>query len=110
MSFSPKPQTGGETSTAAVGFMLPQLQGYIADVTIIASVGTSVTVTATDAKTGATLSEHVGSEQVVLKYLVENLNQARYNKVTNSALPTSWTFEYFVTFHRVTGDTRNDGN
>lgn len=109
LNFSPRPQSGssGTLTGASSTFALPQLQGYYADVTIIVALDSgNRTVTVTDSN-NVQKSSVSGTHQLVCKYFIENLDKSRYNTVTIAAVPTSWSFDYFIAFHRITGDTRN---
>ena len=109
LNFSPRPQSGSSgTLTGASGsFQVPQLQGYYADVTVIANTdSTARTITVTDSN-NVQKSTGTNAYQIISKYFIENLDKSRYNTVTIATVPTSWSFDYFIAFHRITGDTRN---
>lgn len=79
------------------------MPGFYADVMLIIQATGNLNAIVTDVVTNTDLCSADGFNQTIVRYFVENLDEARYNKVTVAPLPTNWSYKLFVTFHRITG-------
>ncbi|WP_299077610.1 hypothetical protein [uncultured Paraglaciecola sp.] len=83
------------------GFLVSGIQGFYADVMVIAQTQLGATVTATNPKTNEVYDTATGDVQIILRYFVENLSDNLYNVISSTIAP--WSFQYFITYHRITG-------
>ena len=99
---APKPVTGSQSITSGDGsFMVTGVEGFYADVMIIYSGAAIDTVTATNPKTGNVYDTATGNVQTTLRYFIDNLSDNLYNVISSTA--STWSFKYFITYHRITG-------
>ena len=98
---NPKPVSGSGDNTDDGAFMITGINGFYADVTVIVNSTATDTATATQQGPTRVLDTAIGNIQTVMKYFVEDMTKDRYNVISSTA--TTWSYKYFITYHRITG-------
>jgi hypothetical protein len=96
---APKPRSFN-VSNADPSFMVTGFQGYYAKVSIRLAYGGMHTITVTDNKTLGVLDTLEASGWGILVYLIDNLNESRYNTITVTT--GTWSGKVIVEYNRTT--------